>query len=93
MHPDEMKSAERVSSRLPISEQEKCIAELHETISILTDRLKPVLTPTPEVDRNATEDRPDGPVFSPLATQLEANNGGIRKATRKLSNLLERLEC
>lgn len=92
MHPDEMKSAEMRSSRLPLSEQEKCLAELHETISVLTDRLKPVLTPSPEVDRNATEDRAEGPVISPLAAQLEANNGGIRKATRKVANLIERLE-
>ena len=83
---------ERVGSKLPLSSQEKILSELHDTISQLTVRLKPVLTPVPEIDRSATEDR-SLPSQSPLADQIDANNRGFSSASRKLRDLMERLEC
>ena len=83
---------DKSSSRLPLSNQEKAIAELHDTIGQLTSRLKPVLTPVPESERNATDDKAQ-PVQSPLAEQMQANNYVIYKASNKLHALMERLEC
>lgn len=84
--------AERASSKLPLSHQEKSLVELHDTISQLTARLKPVLTPVTTEGGVPSSDK-SAPVQSPLADQLEANNGGIRKASNKLRALMERLEC
>lgn len=83
----------RSSSQLPLSNQEKAIAELHETISQLTSRLKPVLTP--DMPSETEKDRGEDvrPVQSPLAGQLSSNNIGIHKASVKLRILMERLEC
>lgn len=94
---DEEKAAvadapDRAASRLPLSHQEKALAELHETISMLTTRLKPVLTPVSTEPSGSATDKA-APVQSPLADQLEANNGGIRKASNKLRALMERVEC
>jgi archaellum component FlaC len=93
---DEDKAAyaetERIGSKLPLTNQEKTIAELHETINQLTSRLKPVLTPVPEVDRNTNEGR-DVVSQSPIAEQLDANNRSISLASRNLRGLMERLEC
>ena len=83
---------ERASSQLPLSHQEKAIAELHENISQLSSRLKPVLTPDSPSD-NVKEGVEAKPVQSPLASQLAANNNGISMASRKLRMLMERLEC
>lgn len=85
-------SPERVGSKLPLSHQEKALVELHDVVGQLTSRLKPVLTPIPENGTSSDAEKTT-PVQSPLADQLEANNGGIRKATRKLRGLMERLEC
>lgn len=96
MYPDEAKAAEypaeRVGSKLPLSSQEKAVAELHDVIAQLTSRLKPVLTPVPESDRNATEDKAV-PVQSPLAEQMATNTYGIHKGISKIRGLMERLEC
>lgn len=81
------------SSKLPLSHQEKAVAELHETIGILTDRLSPVLTPVQTEPTRDPGDKAATPVQSPLADQLDANNNGVRKATTKLRALMERLEC
>ncbi len=82
-----------VGSKLPLSVQEKAVAELHETIGVLAKRLKPVLTPVPEpADRNANEDKA-APSQSPLGEQISANTYGIHKAMGKLRALMERLEC
>lgn len=83
----------RVGSKLPLSPQEKTIAELHDVISQLTDRLKPILTPVPQSDRTMPGEDKATPVQSPLAEQLDANNYGIRKASSKIRDLMERLEC
>lgn len=80
------------SSRLPLSEQEKCIAELHDVIGVFTKRLEAVLTPIPERDPSTAEDKAS-PVQSPLAEQLSRNNYGVRKATKKLEALMERYEA
>lgn len=77
-------------SKLPLAEQDKCIAEQNEIVSMLLDRLEPVLTPQPEspskdVDRAA-------PMQSQIASELSENNARIRRNTNRLSNALERLE-
>lgn len=88
----DLKSGLSVGSRLPLSHQDKAIAELHETINQLAQRLKPVLTPVKEVDKasNGEEARD---IVSPLAEQLATNNGAIHRASRNLRGLMERLEC
>lgn len=80
------------ASHLPLSGQEKAIAELHDMIGQLTLRLKPVLTPLVETDKPSTVDK-DAPLVSPLAEQLHSNNEGIYKASSKLRALMDRLEC
>lgn len=93
MHPEDSPAKMDRSSKLPLSHQEKSLAELHETISVLTDRLSPVLTPAHNEPTRDPGDKAATPVQSPLADQLDANNNGIRKATKKLNGLMERLEC
>ncbi len=83
-----MKEARK--SRLPLSEQDKCIAELQETVNVLVDRLQPVLTPTEPTDK-AGEDRAV-PVQSEVASTLTDNNARIRRITNKVTNVLGRLE-
>lgn len=77
-------------SRLPLSEQDKYIAELQEVVNILADRLQPVLTPTEPTDKMA-EDR-SVPVMSEVASTLSDNNSRISRVTRRVNNLIERLE-
>lgn len=79
-------------SKLPLSQQEMNIDELHKVISQLTDRLSMILTPQDETP--AKEPSPETmPVQSVVVHQLESNNAGIRKAIRKLEDLIERIEC
>lgn len=80
------------SSKLPLVGQEKAISELHETISFLTDRLQAVLTPVPESD-GSEPSNVAAPMQSQLADTLDSNNASIRRATMKLSNLIDRVEC
>lgn len=83
-----------VGSRLPLSHQEKAIAELHETINQLAQRLKPVLTPVNEAGgREPSESVEAKDITSPLAEQMNANNRGIRRASDNIKGLMERLEC
>lgn len=84
----------RVGSHLPLSQQEKAVAELHDVIGRFASRLKPVLTPSPEAaERNASDADKVAPMQSPLAEQMSANNRGVYRATEKLRALMERLEC
>lgn len=92
MYEEDSPAKEAGGSRLPLSQQEKALAELHETISVLTDRLGSVLTPVSNDAMKEAGDRAT-PSQSPLAEQLDANNMGIRKASTKLSALMERIEC
>lgn len=79
-------------SRLPLSHQEKAVAELHENINQLANRLKPILTPVNETsERTATDEAKE--VASPLADQLNANNRGIRRASESIRGLMNRIEC
>jgi hypothetical protein len=82
----------RVGNRLPIAHQEKAITEVHETISMLEERLIAVLTPVPEADEagNMTEERVSQ---SPLGEQIGVNNSSIARASRRLRSIMERLEC
>lgn len=92
MHPDqpEYSAKESRKSRLPLNEQDKYIAELQELVALLADRLQPVLTPTEPTDKMA-EDRAV-PVQSEVASTLTENNGRISRISRKVNNLIERLE-
>lgn len=81
------------SSKLPLVSQEKALAELHETIESLRNRLGPVLTPEPNSDRASEAVDAASPMQSPLADTLDNNNAMIRRATVKLSNIIDRLEC
>lgn len=92
MHQEDQPAQERKSSRLPLSEQEKCLVMLHDSISILTERLSAVLTPEQEYPSKDGGDKAV-PARSPLAEQLDVNNTGILKASRKIDMLVERVEC
>lgn len=80
-----------VASQLPLSEQEKSVADLHEAIKTLSARLHSVLAPEREADdRKLAEDgRAEA---SPLREQLIANNRGIQRAANLVRGLVERLE-
>ena len=92
MYPEDepMKASEARKSRLPLAEQDKALAELQETVSVLLDRLQPVLTPTEPTDKMA-EDRAV-PVQSEVASTLSDNNARIYRITRRVNNAIERLE-
>ena len=94
MYPQEEEYAtakEVRKSKLPLAEQDKCIAEQNEIVSMLLDRLDSVLTPQPESTAKESGDRAV-PMQSQLATELTENNARIRRNTYRLSNALERLE-
>ena len=93
MYPQEeyAKAKEIRNSKLPLVEQDKCIAEQNEVVSMLLDRLEPALTPQPESATKELDDRAD-PMQSKLASELSENNARIRRNTNRLSNALERLE-
>lgn len=80
-------------SKLPLSQQEKAIAELHMTIEDLIQRLSPILTPVEAKLGVNPNDSTTQPIESPLATQLNDNNSGIRRASNNLRGIMERLEC
>lgn len=80
------------ASKLPLSHQEKAIAELHETIDQLASMLKPVLTPVQVTEENVGLADKEIPAVSPLAEQMEANNRGISRASANLRGLMKRLE-
>lgn len=81
----------RIGNKLPISQQDKAVAELHEVISILTDRLNPVLTPVPESDHESPDK--EVPSQSPVGEQISDNTRKIHRASGKLRTVMERLEC
>ena len=94
MYPQEEEYAtakEVRKSRLPLAEQDKCIAEQNEIVSMLLDRLEPVLTPQPDSPSKEGSDR-SAPMQSQMASELSENNARIRRNTNRLSNALERLE-
>jgi len=77
-------------SRLPLSEQEKAIAELQESVNVLLDRLQPVLTPVEPTEKVAEDYAV--PVQSEVASTLSDNNSRIRRVTYRVNNAIERLE-
>lgn len=87
---EEYATKEARKSRLPLIEQDKVIAELQEAVSVLLDRLQPVLTPTEPVEKMA-EDRAV-PIQSEIASTLSDNNSRIRRMSSRLNNAIERLE-
>jgi hypothetical protein len=86
----EYAAKEARKSRLPLSEQDKTIAELQEAVNILVDRLQPVLTPSEPTDK-ASEERAV-PVQSEVASTLNDNNARIHRVTNKVNNAIGRLE-
>lgn len=87
---EEYAAKERVT-KLPLSQQDKALAELHDVLGELTSRLKSVLTPG-DTERATDQDKA-APSQSPLADQLDSNNAQIRRATNRVNSLIERLEC
>lgn len=81
-----------VGNKLPMVQQEKALAELQETISMLEDRLHTVLTPSVEAEEagSTTSERV---VQSPLAEHIGSNNSNIAMASRRIRYIIERLEC
>lgn len=78
-------------SKLPLSQQEKTISMLHDTIDQLEARLSAVLGPPHNTEKDEASTAEPG--MSPLAEQLHTNNRGIARATYKLHELTDRLEC
>lgn len=78
-------------SRLPLLDQEKCIAKLHDSINQLVHKLNRVLAPESETRADGENARTIS--GSPLGQQLDANNRAIDSATRKLHSIIERIEC
>lgn len=87
---EDSKAREVRKSRLPLTEQDKAIAELQEIVNMLADRLQPILTPTEPTDK-ASEDRAV-PVQSEVASTLNDHNARIRRVASRLGNIYERLE-
>lgn len=78
-------------SRLPVSEQEKALAELHGLIDELADRMQAVLLPERDDPKGAlaTLAEPSG---SMLGMQLKGNNNQIFRASNRVRDLIERLD-
>lgn len=93
MPQDEYEVEKARGSKLPLVSQEKALAELHETIELLRNRLGAVLTPEPNKEGSMTATDAAAPMQSPLADTLDTNNSMIRRATLKISNIIDRLEC
>lgn len=89
-YPEEAVAKEARKSRLPLAEQDKAIAELQEIVSMLADRLQPILTPVEPTDK-AGEER-SVPVQSEIASTLNDHNSRIRRVASRLGNIYERLE-
>ena len=85
------KAKEVRQSRLPLAEQDKCIAEQNEIVDLLLDRLEQVLTPQQE-SPSKEGSNPSAPMQSQIAAEIGDNNLRIRRNTYRLSNALERLE-
>ena len=90
MEDEPKRASEARKSKLPLSEQDKSIAELGETVSVLLDRLQPVLTPVEPTDKDPG-DRASA-VQSEVSSTLSDNNARIRRITSKVNNAIERLE-
>lgn len=81
---------EREPSKLPLDAQEKNLAELHESIEVLKQVLRFALRPEEPTEKSA-EDKAVA-FRSPLADKLDAHNASIRYATRKVRDLIDRVE-
>lgn len=92
MRPDEADAGEIRKSGLPLLDQEKIISELLETVTLLSDRLQPILTPTEPSDKERAGEAVTTPIRSEIANTLTDNNARIRRATGRLSSVLSRLE-
>lgn len=91
-YPDEEVAAKEARKmKLPLGEQDKAIAEQNEIVSLLLDRLDPILTPEPVDVEKSAADRAV-PAQSYVANEIDSNNYRIRRNTNKLSNALSRLE-
>lgn len=90
-YPEDVMAREPRKSKLPLSEQDNAIAEQNEILSILIDRLTPLLTPQQESPTKEPDDRATV-TQSEIAEELSNNNSRIRRNTNKLNNILERLE-
>lgn len=88
---DDAVIAKQPASKLPLSDQEKALVVLHETIDSLTRRLSAVLEP--EHDAESATTPADPREGSPLREQLLANNRGINAASNRLRRLADRVEC
>jgi hypothetical protein len=81
------------SSRLPLSEQEKALCVLQETVNELYDNLRPVLEPEYPSETVGPDTEIAEREGSPLQEQLKANNRGIYSINSRLRLLIDRLEC
>ena len=81
------------STRLPLSQLEKELTALHETIAMLENRLSAVLTPEYPSERVEGSTEATEREGSPLYYQLLANNRSLESARGKLKALMDRLEC
>lgn len=79
-------------SKLPLDEQDKALNELHEYINILTDVLRPVLTPDAGEIKGEADNEPTPPK-SPLANRIKSSNQDIYLATNKIRTIIGRVEC
>lgn len=90
-YPEDAVAKEVRKSKLPLPEQDKCIAELTELVNVLCDRLDPILLPQPESPSKDPGDRAEI-MQSYIASELSGNNARIRRNSNKISSILERLE-
>lgn len=88
----ERAAVENPKSKLPLTQQDKMLAELHEVINMLTDRLAPILVPAEESAMKEPGDRAPEPPKSEMKRRLDDHNSQIRKATHKVNSIIERLE-
>jgi hypothetical protein len=77
-------------SQLPLAEQGSAIESLHVALNSLEDKLSAVLSPNNPTAEGESEPQRDG---SPLFHQLSGNNSSIYAATRRVVNLVDRIEC
>jgi hypothetical protein len=87
------KHEEALDRKLPVLTQEKALAELHNLITELADRMQAVLLPDPE-EGLAKENiaTTDAPPTSELNRQLKYNNSQIARAANRIHSIINRLD-
>jgi predicted component of type VI protein secretion system len=81
----------RQTAQDALTHQEQALAELHQSIAQLGNRLDPVLVSMPPLPANAVSDGP-APTPANLYDRMMQHGQIVQRATHRIVNLLDRLQ-